>query len=243
VRADCTRRLDELEAAAPTIAFEIKDASGADVTTAVRVTLDGQPLSDRLTGQAMPVDPGEHTFIFEAPGHAPVTRTLTVTEGVKGRGEVITLVPLAPGGPTSSGPAPVSPTPGPVPPGPATPESSGMAPLKVVGLALGGAGVAGLVVGGVFGGLAFSKASAQKSACASAASCSDHGGAVQDRSSGETDSTISTVAFVAGGALLAGGAVLFLVGRKPAEAQASAHLLVLPSAGPGGGGVMLRGEF
>ena len=43
VRDDCTRRLDELESAQPTILFDVKDATGTDLID-VRVSVDGQPL-------------------------------------------------------------------------------------------------------------------------------------------------------------------------------------------------------
>ena len=55
-----------------------------------------------------------------------------------------------------------------------------------------------------------------------------------------TAGTISTVAFVAGGALLAGGAVLFLTGG-PAKPKDS--IVVGPSADNGGAGVWMRGTF
>jgi hypothetical protein len=57
VRDDCTRRLDEVDKAEPTIAFEVK-AAGADVF-AVTVTVDGKPWTDTLEGKPIPADPGE----------------------------------------------------------------------------------------------------------------------------------------------------------------------------------------
>jgi hypothetical protein len=107
VRDDCTRRLDELEKAQPTIAFEVKDGSGADVT-AVKVTMDGKPLTDKLDGTALPVDIGQHVFTFDVAGDKPVTvsRTLLLTEGEKGRRERIAV-----GGPPGSALPPAPPMP------------------------------------------------------------------------------------------------------------------------------------
>ncbi len=98
VRDDCTRRLDELERAQPTIVFDAKDASGHDVA-AVKVTIDGKPLAEKLVGSALAVDPGEHTSTFTASGGAPVTQTLIVIkEGVmKDRHESICVRRFCPG--------------------------------------------------------------------------------------------------------------------------------------------------
>jgi hypothetical protein len=238
VRGDCTKRFDDLETAQPTIAFEVKDGAGADVV-AVKVTVDGKPLADRLDGTALAVDPGQHVFTFDMAGQAPVTRTLVLTEGVKGRRERIVL-----------GPAPV-PVPEPPPALPASPPASDLAPpgsgggmgtQKLLGLVAGGVGVAGLAVGGVFGAMTLSEKSQQQSACGSPCSPASHTQAVNDHSTGMTDGTIATVGFIAGGAFLVGGAVLFFTAHPTTQQPATGTLLV-PSVGPGGGGVLLRGEF
>jgi hypothetical protein len=238
VRTDCTKRLDELTQAQPTIAFVVKDASGADVI-AVKVTVDGRPLADGLTGTALPVDPGQHVFAFQAAGQATATRTLVITEGEKGRREVVALIAAPPGpaqAPATAGQPDSSGT-------EATPGDGGVGTQKILGLVAGGVGVAGVAVGSIFGVMTLSLASAQKSDCASATSCSSHAQALNDRSSGMTDGTISTVAFIAGGALLVGGAVLFFTAGAPPGQPATAGLLFVPSVGPGGGGMTLRGAF
>ncbi len=238
VRSDCTKRLDELANAQPTIAFEAKDGAGADVV-AVKVTMDGKLLADKLDGTPLQVDPGQHVFTFEMAGQPPVTRTLVLTEGERGRREPIVLGPA---------PAPVpAPTPLPTTPGPTVPEpppasGGGMGTQKVLGLAAGGLGVAGLVVGGVFGAMTLSEKSQQQSACGSPCSPANHTQAVNDHSTGMTDGTISTVGFIAGGALLVGGAVLFFTAH-PSSQQPATGVLFTPSVGPGGGGVMLQGTF
>jgi hypothetical protein len=253
VRDDCAKRLDEVEKAQPTIAFEVKDASDADVS-AVKVTMDGNPLAERLDGTALPVDIGEHVFTFELVGRPPVTRTLVLTEGEKGRRERIAI-----GGATPSTPA-LMPPPSPAPvreanaPAGAAPVFSAIEPLptrggmgtqKVLGLVAGGVGVAGIAVGSVFGLMTLSQKSQQESACGSSASCtsSGHARALSDHSTGMTDSTISTVGFIAGGALLVGGALLFFAAGHSPDAPAAARTLVVPSVGPGGGGMFLTGRF
>jgi hypothetical protein len=235
VRSDCAKWLDEVERALPTIAFQAKDASGADVT-AVGVTVDGEVLVDRLDGRAMPVDPGPHVFTFTAAGGRTVTRTLIVTEGEKWRREQIVF-----GEGSAPGSAPAAPT----SPTTTTPADGGggMGTYKILGLAAGGVGVAGLAVGTVFGLLAFSEKSQQESACGSSASCagSAYSTAAGDRSAGLTDSTIATVGFIAGGALLVGGAILFLT--APSSAPRATGMTLVPSLGPGGGGLVLGRSF
>lgn len=90
VRSDCTKRIDEMQSAQPTITFGVKDAAGNDVI-AVKVTVDGKPLADKLDGTALPVDPGQHVFTFEIAGQPPLTRTLVVAEGEKERRELIVI--------------------------------------------------------------------------------------------------------------------------------------------------------
>ncbi|HEY6461287.1 MAG TPA: hypothetical protein VIY73_14075, partial [Polyangiaceae bacterium] len=73
--------------------------------------------------------------------------------------------------------------------------------------------------------------------------CPRYSQAASDHSSAQSDGTISTVAFIAGAALLAGGAVLFLVSGHPSETPTTGALVVAPSVAPGGGGFFLRGVF
>ena len=82
VRSDCTKLLEELETAQPTIVFDAKSGAGADIS-AVKVTIDGQPFADKLDGSALRVDPGDHTFVFSSPGEPLVAAHYVI----KGRGE------------------------------------------------------------------------------------------------------------------------------------------------------------
>jgi hypothetical protein len=256
VRDDCTKRLDDLERAQPTVAFEVKDAAGLDVT-AVRVSVDGRELADRLVGTALPVDIGEHVFTFEVSGQAPVSRTLVITEGEKGRRERIVI-----GGASAPPPAP-APSPGPaelpsaappasVPALPAPPPArltsrgaavgGAMGTQRILGLVGAGAGVVGVALGSVFGLMTISEKNQGLADCRSSGACNNHAQAVSDRSSELTDGAISTAAFVAGGVFLAGGAALFFTAR-PSSERAAAAILVVPSVRRGGGGISVRGEF
>jgi hypothetical protein len=90
VQEECTRRIVEVNAALPSVVFEIKDAAGNDVG-GVKIAMDGVPLANRVEGAAILVDPGEHAFTFEAKGQPVVHKTLVVLEGVKERRETVVL--------------------------------------------------------------------------------------------------------------------------------------------------------
>ena len=211
VATDCIKRLDELEAAQPTIVFDVKDGSGADVEV-VKVSVDGRPLADKIDGTPFQVDPGDHAFTFELESQAPVTEHFVLTEGQKGRHERVQI-----GAPPV--PAVASPAPSPPPePEAVQPPPAGLGTSKKIAIGLGAAGVAGVAAGAVFGILASSRWHAQQRDCASSTNCPDHAQAVSDHNAMTTEGTVSTVAFIAGGALLAAGVTLFLV--KPGEATA-----------------------
>ncbi len=244
VRDACKKRVSELNAAIPSLVFEAKDSNGDDVS-AVAVTMDGQPFAARLDGTAIPIDPGDHTFSFAAAGHANVEKHLVIYEGDRGRRERIQLG----NGPAS--PPPVAPTPLALP---ATPPESrpsagstapGLGTQKVVGLTLGVVGIAGVGVGSAFGLLTISAWSSAKSACGSGgtSSCTGDPSTVSsDRSTAQKDGTVSTVAFIAGGALVATGLVVFLTGSHR-ESSPAATVALAPALGPGRAGFALSGAF
>jgi hypothetical protein len=218
VRDDCSQRLDELERGQPTIVFEAKDASGSDVS-GVRVTIDGQPLADKLAGTALRVDPGEHTFTFASEGQEPLTKSFVIHEGEKNRLERIQLHPLPiAGAPASIDHLTVS-------------SAPGMGTQKILGLTAGSLGIAGVAVGSIFGILSTSAASRQTTDCASATNCSHHTEALSDHGTASTDGAISTAGFIAAGVLLAAGVTLFFTARAPGDSP-SHGLLVVPTVGP-----------
>jgi hypothetical protein len=234
VRTDCVRRREELDAAQPTIVFEVKDSAGNDLVDG-KVSVDGRPLSMQFTSATLDADPGDHEFTFEVAGAPPTKRRFVLKEGEKNRRERI-LVSLE--SHTSPAPAPEA-SPEPVV---ASPEAGGMGKQQIYGIVLGGLGVGGIAAGTVFGLLAGSASSAQKSDCPNPTSCPNREQALSDHDTLESDATISTVAFIAGGALLVTGAVLFLTGAK-SSTPASAGVLFVPRVDKNRGGALLRVEF
>jgi hypothetical protein len=251
MRDKCKQRVEDLNRAIPTIVFAVQDAGGADLG-AVKVSMDGQLLADRLEGTAISLDPGEHKFKFEVPGQAPIERTFILREGEKDRKERIvvgqsagtpeTTTPATGAAPATATTTSASPA-GEMPPVEQAPPSRGGSNLKMVGLVVGGVGVAGLIAGGVFGGLASSSWSSSKNECASAANCPNHAQAVSDHDSATTMATASTVTFIVGGIALATGAVLFLTAPSNASGTPSTGLVIAPAVGPGSGGLLLKGTF
>lgn len=224
VRADCTEALDEVNTALPTIVFEVKDGAGGDLAQ-VRVTMDGKPLVERVDGTAITLDPGDHRFTFETPGQAPVEKSFVIRQGEKDRRERIVIGPV---------PAPIDDVP---PAGSVRPSSDGSG-MKTTGLVIGGVGLVGLAVGTFLGLSASSKWSSSQDKCASPTVCPDHAGAIADHDSAQGAATGATIAFVAGGAALAAGAVLFFTAPK-----SGGRVGVAPSAGANAGGMSLVGRF
>ena len=230
IRDDCTKRLDELEGAQPTLVFEVKDAAGNDLS-AVKVTIDGALLTERLGGTALSVDPGEHTFTFEAGGLTPLTRKLIIREAQKDRRESITLAALVARRPGASQLPEVQAQP---PPPPLASAKPGLGAQKSVAIVAGGVGVVGIVLGSAFGALALSKKSEAESACPGTP-CRTQAGA-NEWSDAASTGNISTAAFIVGGVAAAGGLLLWLT-AKPSEGAPSAQV------GFGAGTLLVRGEW
>lgn len=84
VKKECTEQVAAVERDAPTVALEARDASGSD-TTDVKVAVDGTVVADKLTGAALDVEPGEHTFHFERGDGKVLDVKVLVVEGEKNR--------------------------------------------------------------------------------------------------------------------------------------------------------------
>jgi hypothetical protein len=243
VRDECAQWLDEVGRAIPTLVLEARDQDGNDRSD-VRVTLDGQPLLERLDGNAIEVDPGEHDLVFEAEGVAPVARHVVIAAGEKERHERATLevprsviVPPPPAAPLPVEPPPAPPpeiasAPAPAPhvePPPRTSTESGSVALCTLGL--GTAGV-GLLVGSIAGLVSMAQVATIKSQC-DGNSCPRS--LASNGSTAATLGNVSNVAFIAAGAgLLLGlltiphssssssaGGVRFAVGPGSFVAQGS----------------------
>jgi hypothetical protein len=248
IRAECARRVVDVNTSLPTVVFEVSDPSGTDLT-AVSVSMDGKPLVDQLDGTAIALDPGPHAFRFEAPGQPPVDKAFVIFEGQKDRRERVAIgpIPAPPPAPTPETPSSqlASPpsdaaTDDPVPSTAPAPPSESTTPawlangtLTTAGMVTSGVGLLGLTLGTVFGIEALTKKSDAgcdaNSVCPNAAAANTLRGS---RSAGN----LSTGFFTAGALVGAAGATMWIVGRSH-EVQASAQIA------PGGAAVRLTASW
>lgn len=199
----------------------------------LEVKLDGTAIDAAALGSPIPVDPGKHKIEATARGKKPFAKDIDVNE--KAKSPSVDIPPL------EDEPRPVEA--GPVTPPPTTDppkEPKGWPTQKVVGVVAGGIGVVGLGVGAFFGLRTSSKWNDAKGAggCSGVPlDCNQTG--VDLASQAKTSGTISTISFIAGGVLLAGGAVLFFTAPKEKQTAAVRDLRV----GVGPGSLMLGGTF
>jgi len=76
VRIDCTKWLEEVIEAIPTVVLAA--TLGDENTLDVSVSMDGAPFVDRLDGKPIEVDPGVHEFVFRHEGSPPLSRKIIV---------------------------------------------------------------------------------------------------------------------------------------------------------------------
>lgn len=218
--------LDELAARIPTLVVQLDGALPSETT----VMLGGRPLSTPLVGEQLSLNPGRH--VVEARhGKDLQTGEVTLQEG---QHETLVL--------RFAAPAPVAPpvAVAPVAPVVAPPADSGRtgSGQRTVGYALLIGGAAGVVFGGVTGAIAMSKWSGLKDDGCDDGRCPTEGGP----SSGDVDSyngmrSLSTIGFVAGGALAAGGVVLLVTAPSQKSQQSALSLRLGP------GSAALAGKF
>jgi hypothetical protein len=86
IRSDCGGWLAEAQSALPTVVVRATAAEDPrQELYAVEVRVDDQPLTGKLDGSALAVNPGERHFLFSAPGRLPFRETLVVRVGEQHR--------------------------------------------------------------------------------------------------------------------------------------------------------------
>jgi hypothetical protein len=213
IQQDCTQWMGEVLASLPSVVPGAKDRRGRDVIDA-RLTIDGKVATETLDGKPIVVDPGVHSFVFEAKGSGAgpaVKEQLVIKPGEKNRIVSVTIATgddvVVAGSGADHGIG--------EPPG----ESTRSSP-PVAAYVLGGLGVVALGVAGVMGLLANSDAHDLRSTCAPSCKQSDVD-AIQTRY------TIGGVTAGVGGALLITSIVLFVVhGNGSSRAGSNATALV-----------------
>jgi len=187
----------------------IRVSSAASAVQGLEIRRDGVAVLQAELDSALPVDPGSHKLEASAPGKQPWSTTVQIdTDGAN----VIVDVPELAEATSAKAAAPVAPDSAPKPNEP--PAERAGSTQRTVAIVVGAVGVAGLGLGTAFGVLAKNSWSDAKSQCSNyPTACSPQ--AIELNSTASSQATISTVAFIAGGAALATGAVLwFTAGSK-----------------------------
>jgi hypothetical protein len=246
------QRADKLEPRLPRLLVNVPEGSK---TGGLEIRRNGTLVGSAQWGTAMPIDPGDVELSASAPGKQTLRQTLRLEEGkiqsyslplLANAPEAVAPTPVpvvAPPPPPTSAAAPPTSTPAPAPPRDSGSSSGHGNTTLVLGLA--GVGVVGLGVGSVFAIIAKNKDSESKTHCASnnPNSCSEAG--VEQRNQAIRSGNVGTVAFIAGGAFLAGAGIVWLLSGHSTEEHARARSGVWASAdvSTNRGAVYLEGSF
>ena len=237
VREDCTQRLNELTNAVPSLIFSAKDGAGRGLS-AVAVTIDGKPLVDHLDGSPIEVDPGEHTFGFQAAGLPRATLKLLIREGERARRREIVIGPppaenaASPQPATTNGDADANAQDSGSSADSDARATSSVSTQRILAWTALGVGATGIVVGSVFG---LKSKSKHDDAKACGTTCPDEP-SYQANEDAMKFGNISTVSFIVGAVGLAGGAALWLT-AKPNQASSKTNAQI----GIGLGSLQVRG--
>ena len=227
--------------AAETIAEARPSVHRIDLTcsTECSVVSDGKLATpERGTEVTFFLDAGRHDLVVDFGEDRARAQTVEATAG--GSTRLTLSAPPRPPAPVPAKPASVTPAPTNAPPVATSEPARTSSASKTWGFVLGGVGIAGLAAGSVFGALAIAKNSSSKDTCDANNVCDAGGKSLRDDA--RTFGDVSTVAFIAGGALLATGAILLLTAPK-ASAEKTGRLEATPMIGASGGGVLLRGQW
>lgn len=215
-----TDRFDAIDAKVPRLTVRLAGAAPPGTT----VRRDDVELGPASLGTALPVDPGKHT-VFAVAAHRSDGPAITV-ELAEGESKDI-AVQVGEALPEASAPAAPTPTAG---------STNGS--VRLAAIASGAAGVVGLGLGTYFGIQAAAHESGSPGVCHGDV-CDGQGASVRRGALQSADE--STAAFVAGGALVAAGVVLWIVAPTRMPGQLSVG--VAPSVVGHGAGARFVASF
>jgi hypothetical protein len=186
------------------------------------VVVGGEEIRRAAWAEPAPVVAGMTEIVVTTPGHAAVSRTITVAAGQRA-----SLTVDAQSGDAVGGPA----QPAPEPP---LSSSSSSASLRPWAYVAGGVGAVGLITFAITGAMAKSTYDDLNGACHGGPCPPDKSGEI---SSGKTQQTVANVSLVLGIVGVAAGATLFVISMPKGAPASNAALVVTP------GGLALRGGF
>lgn len=213
----------------PQVSHLVVRASSSAELPGFVVRRDGVELPAATLGTPLPSDPGEVTLEASATGYKPWTKTVTIPDGGK---EVTVDIPaLEPSGQPAPNPTPEDPTPVPDPDTPEAPSDLST-PLLIAGIAVGVLGLGGAAAGTAFGLMAVDSRDESIGKCRTERFCTPEG--VGLRNDAQDQATVSTITFIVGGVLLAGGVTLIILSQTVA---------VSAGAPDSDAGLTIRGSF
>lgn len=188
----------------------------------------GREMNRALWGTAVPVDPGELKVVVQAPGYESFQAMITIKEATSDNSLDIPPLVSLPQVAENEGAVGASDA--------ARPEDRGGSgdARRLAGYILGGAGIVGIGVGSTFGVFALSKKTKYENRCE--AGCTEEGAKLSEEA--VNAARVSTIGFIAGGVLLAGGIVLVVTSPKTRK---TAHVEINPTFG--GAHLTLGGSF
>ncbi|MBX3188898.1 MAG: hypothetical protein KF819_17900 [Labilithrix sp.] len=180
---------------------------------------DGFVVGAGSLGAPLPVDRGEHVIQASAPGRKLFVARVTVDDGAATTVSIPALEPASEAAPTPADPAATAPV----------PASERGSPLRTAGLVTGAAGLVALGFGTYFGVTAIAKNNESNVNC-NGDVCNPTGkvARLDALNAGNT----STVLFVVGSLLAAGGVALYIVGGSSSREPKTA--IVVTPVGLGG---------
>jgi hypothetical protein len=229
LRTDCVGWLSEVEASIPSVVVDAKDRAGKDLAS-VRVSVDGKQVLSTLDGKPMVMDPGAHTFRYEASGFPPIEEQVVVKTGEKNR--KISVVFKTPGD-AEKGTGGAAKAPPPVVIDPTKPSNR-----KTVAYVLGGVGIVALGAGTFFyvSGKG-AESDLRDQPCAATKTC-----AQTDVDDVKKKYLFGDIAMATGVVSLGVGAFLYFTAPKPGPtASVGRSFDVAPT--PGGGFASYSGRF
>lgn len=214
-----TDKLEGLRPKVPTLTLQV-----AEPPEGLRITIDGRDVAVSTLGTKLPIDPGEHVIEATAPGYSTVTESTVIETGDEELTLVLAIDPDAREVSTTEVPD--------------DPPSAVLWPGALVT----GVGVAGLVVGGVLLGVAQGQEGDVDDRCGGPERLS-----CPQSQRDDIEATLANaerlriggfVSLGVGGAAAVTGVVLLLMAPEPAR-----DAILLPTWGPGYGGITARGSF
>jgi len=239
--AEARRRASALEKRLSSLTITVAEADRAGLV----VRRNQVVVDPALWNQPVPVDGGDHEIVAEAPGRAPWSTKVTIApEGGKAAVEVEIGAPVASPALPAAAPPPVpsaAPLPEPARPAPearaAQPSFTSLRKASVVVAIL---GVGGVTAGAIFGAKSSSLKDQANQLCPAAA-CAD-AGAVQKTKEAQRDALKANIGFIAGGAAIAAGVTLWILGA-PSSQESDRALSLAPNVGGDQVGLLLAGRF